>query len=217
MKDLVFFIPAQEENKYHKLGDLAPFGDTTLIQWKISQCKTIVNPDCIYISSTSDKIKDISEKEGVNYIERADVDFENELKILAKNIEESVVIWANVTSPFLGKSEYLKMHKEFTSNDCNLLISIRERKDYAFYNNNKINFGNTFIDRADIEPINICTNGAYIFNKEYIIQTNSLLDTEKIYLSKLDKLPSVEIKDIIDYSISKDLISLYFSNLVKNN
>ena len=217
MKDLVFFIPAQEENKYHKLGDLAPFGDTTLLQWKISQCKTIVNTDCIYISSTSDKIKDISEKEGVNYIERVDADFENELKILAKNIEESVIIWTNVTSPFLGKSEYLKMYKEFTSNDCNLLISILERKDYAFYDNKKINFGNTFIDRTDIAPINICTNGAYIFNKEYIVQTNSLLDTEKIYLSKLDKLPSVEIKDIIDYSISKDLISLYFSNLVKNN
>ena len=31
-------IPAQETNKYHKLGDLAPFGDTTLLEWKISQC-----------------------------------------------------------------------------------------------------------------------------------------------------------------------------------
>jgi len=108
------------------------------------------------------------------------------------------------------------MYKEFTSNDCNLLISILERRDYAFYENKKINFGNAFIDRTDIAPINICTNGAYIFNKEYIVQTNSLLDTEKIYLSRLDKLPSVEIKDIIDYSVSKDLISLYFSNLVKN-
>ena len=129
MKDLVFFIPVQEENKYHKLGDLAPFGDTTLLQWKISQCKMIVSTDCIYISSTSDKIKDICEKEGVNYVERVDADIENELRILAKNLEESVIIWTNVTSPFLGKSEYLKMYKEFTSNDCNLLISILERKD----------------------------------------------------------------------------------------
>ena len=47
MKDLVFFIPAQETNKYHKLGDLAPFGDTTLLQWKISQCKKVVGDDCI--------------------------------------------------------------------------------------------------------------------------------------------------------------------------
>ena len=109
------------------------------------------------------------------------------------------------------------MYKEFTSNDCNLLISVLEKNDYAFYDYKKINFENIFIDRTSITPIDICTNGAYIFNREYIVQTNSLLDTEKIYLSKLDKMPSVEIKDIIDYSVSKDLISLYFSNLVKNN
>ena len=217
MNDLIFFIPAQEQNKYHKLGDLAPFGDTTLLQWKISQCKAIVDPDRIYISSTSDKIKEISKKEGVNYIGRVDADIENELKILVKNIKESVIIWANVTSPFLGKSEYLKMYKEFTFNDCNLLISVLERKDYAFYNNKKINFGKSFIDRTDITPINICTNGVYIFNKEYIVQKNSLLDAKKIYLYKLDKLSSMEIKDIIDYSISQDLISIYFSNLIKNN
>ena len=217
MKNLVFFIPAQEENKYHELGDLAPFGDTTLLQWKISQCRMIVNTDCIYISSSSEKIKDISVKEGVNYIKRVGSDIENELKILAKNIEESVIIWTTVTAPFLGKSEYLKMYKEFTSNDCNLLISILEKNDYAFYDYKKINFEKKFIDRTSITPIDICTNGAYIFSKEYILQTNSLLDTEKIYLSKLDKLSSVEIKDIIDYSISKDLISIYFNNLVQKN
>ena len=210
MNNLVFFIPAQEENKYHKLGDLAPFGDTTLLQWKISQCKAVVNSDCIYISSHSNKIKNIAKSEGVNYIERVNTDIESELKILANSIKEGTIIWTNVTSPFLHKSEYLKMYEEFISNDCDLLISTRERKVYAFYNNKKVNFMDKFIRRNEITPINICTNGAYIFNKEYICTNKNLLDAKNIYLSTLEKLPSIEIKDILDYSISKELISLYF-------
>ena len=35
-------IPAQEKNRYHDQGDLAPFGQTTLLEWKIAQCKEFV-------------------------------------------------------------------------------------------------------------------------------------------------------------------------------
>jgi CMP-N-acetylneuraminic acid synthetase len=49
-------IPAQKHNKYHKMGDLAPFGDTTLLEWKISQCKEFIQPECIYVSTDDDSI-----------------------------------------------------------------------------------------------------------------------------------------------------------------
>ena len=129
----------------------------------------IVDDSNIYVSSKSKKIKNISEKEGVNYLERNGYEIESELRIFAKNIKEDVIIWTNVTSPFIGEFEYKEMYKKFTSNSCNLLISALERKDYAFYNNRKINFKSEFVNRSNIKPINICTNGAYIFSREYII------------------------------------------------
>ncbi len=214
MKDLVFFIPAQETNKYHKLGDLAPFGDTTLLQWKISQCKKVVGDDCIYISSTSDKIKDVSIIENVSHIRRSNLSIEKELKLFAEKIKENTIIWANVTSPFLGNFEFSKMYRQFVDSDCDLLMSVLEKKDYAFYHGERINFKSKFIDRSDIDPIVLATNGVYIFNKKYISQDNDLLDTERIHFYRLDKLPAIEIKDILDYSISQDLISLYFSNMI---
>ena len=34
-------IPASEKNKYSKKGDLSNWGDTSLLEWKISQLKRL--------------------------------------------------------------------------------------------------------------------------------------------------------------------------------
>jgi CMP-N-acetylneuraminic acid synthetase len=216
MKNVVFFIPAQQENKYHELGDLAPFGDTTLLQWKISQCKKNVDSNCIYISSSSDVIADIAKKEGVNYIKRNKIDIKEEIKLLANNIEEDTIIWTNVTSPFLCEIKYMDMYSKFNTNSCDLLASTIEKKDYAFHNGAKINFHSFTTRRDEINPIYLCTNGAYIFNKKLILRKENILDADNVFLYKLDKFSAIEIKDLTDYSISKELISTYFENMLEN-
>ncbi|EKO5126655.1 hypothetical protein P0K00_001322, partial [Campylobacter coli] len=44
-RDFAVIIPAQESNQYHEKGDLAPFGSTTLLEWKIAQCKEFVKEE----------------------------------------------------------------------------------------------------------------------------------------------------------------------------
>ena len=39
MNGINIIIPAQEKNKYSEYGDLVSFGETTLLEWKISQTK----------------------------------------------------------------------------------------------------------------------------------------------------------------------------------
>lgn len=219
MINLAVFIPAQERNKYHKLGDLAPFGDTTLLQWKISQCKDIVNANQIYISSTSENIRNIAQKEGVNYINRSNdcVPLDNQIQKLALDINKDLILWTNATSPFLGKAEYVNMLNNFLSiGNCELLISTVERKEYVFFKNKKLNFNRKMISRADISPVSICTNGAYLIDRKAIIKRTSIMDIENIHLHNLDFISSVEIKDIVDYSIAQNLISVYFSRSFKD-
>lgn len=216
MKELVFFIPAQTINKYHDLGDLAPFGDTTLLQWKISQCKLLVDSDNIFVSSASSRIKNIALDEGVNYFESLTGDIEERIISFSSQIKDKVVIWANATAPFLGHKEYKKMYEEFLENKCDLLLTVSEKQDYAFFEKSKINFKNEFIDRSSINPISICTNGAYIFESEFALKQKHLLDTEMIYLYKLDQFTSIEIKNILDYSISKELIAMFFSQALSD-
>ena len=113
MKDLVFFIPAQTTNKYHELGDLAPFGDTTLLQWKISQCKLLLDCEKIFVSSSSTVIKNIAQEEGVNYIESQNDNIEERIILFSKQIKEKLIILTHVTHPFLGHQEYKKMYEAY--------------------------------------------------------------------------------------------------------
>jgi CMP-N-acetylneuraminic acid synthetase len=112
----------------------------------------------------------------------------------------------------LGHKEYKKMYEAFLENKCDLLLTVSEKKDYAFFNNQKINFKNKFIDRSTIEPIYISTDGAYMFEREFAIKQKHLLETENISFHKLNKFTSIEIKNILDYSISKELITIFFTN-----
>ena len=116
----------------------------------------------------------------------------------------------------MGHQEYKKMYEAFLENKCDLLLTVSEKRDYAFFNNQKINFKNEFIDRSSIDPIYICTNGAYIFEREFAIKQKHLLDTENIYFYKLNKFKSIEIKNILDYSISKELITMFFSEALSD-
>ena len=70
MNNFAVIIPAQEKNRYHELGDIAPFGDTTLLEWKIAQCKEFIRSSQIYINSESKNIEEIAIRSNVNFIER---------------------------------------------------------------------------------------------------------------------------------------------------
>ena len=204
-------IPAQETNKYHKLGDLAPFGDTTLLEWKITQCKEFVKSAKIYISSDSEIIKDIAQKEEINFIKRrSQISYDEIIIDTLSEVKEDIIIWTNPTSPFLGYKDYLSMMQKYETNeDIDSIVSVYSKCDYVYYNNNRLNFSDTFIPRSEIIPVQIVTNGCYIIKKNIAMKKASLYD-DKPYLYELDYLSSVEIKDMHIYEISKELISSYF-------
>ena len=170
----------------------------------------------IFVSSTSSEIQKIAIDEGVNNFESEAGDIEERIISFSSQFRDKVIIWANSTAPFLGHHEYKKMYEVFLENKYDLVLTVSEKQDYAFFKNNKINFKNEFIDRSSIDPISICTNGAYVFESEFALKQKHLLDTEKIYFYKLDQFTSIEIKNILDYSISKELIAMFFSQALSD-
>ena len=203
-------IPAQETNKYHKLGDLAPFGDTTLLEWKISQCKEFASPSQIYISSDSEIIKEIAQQEEVNFIKRKNQgSYSQIIKDTLFEVKEEIIIWTNPTSPFLGFNDYQVMINKFTEDESiRSIVSVYSKYDYVYYDNQRINFAKTFTPRTELLPIQIVTNGCYVIKKEIAIQNESLY-IDNSFLYELDYLSSIEIKDVHTYQISTELISAY--------
>ena len=216
MDSFAILILAQDNNKYHKLGDLAPFGDTTLLEWKISQCKQLTEVANIYISSSSSKIENIAKNENINFIHRSNLttDVNNILFEFASHINQDNIFILNVTSPFLDETIYKQMYIKFLEQKCDVLASSLLKNEFCFFDNIRLNFDNKFISRETIEPIKIMTNGCYIVKTSFIREQEYLFGSKNIFLYALDKLSSIEIKDIMDYTIANDLISIYFKNLL---
>lgn len=203
-------IPALEKNHYNINGDLAAFGDTTLLEWKISQCREIIDSSKIFISSDSDLIKNISLKEGVNFIKRKnDISYKQTIKDTLLKIEDNNILWTNSTSPFLGSNDYISMIDIFIKNDdINSIASVYSKYDYVYYNNSRLNFTD-LSPRKILNPIQIITNGCFVVDKNFAIEKDTLI-TDESYLYELDYLSSIEIKDMKSYQISTALISEYF-------
>ncbi|MCG3670050.1 hypothetical protein L5F33_07250 [Aliarcobacter butzleri] len=209
--DFAVVIPAQETNKYHKLGDLTSFGDTTLLEWKISQCKEFASSSQIYISSDSETIEEIAQKEEVNFIKRKkQTSYAQIIKDTLLEVKEEIILWTNPTSPFLGFKDYHSMINKFKSDEnINSIVTVYSKYDYAYYDNKRLNFEKTFSPRNELMPIQIVTNGCYVINKDIAIQNESLYN-DNPFLYELDYLSSIEIKDVHTYQISTELISSYF-------
>ena len=58
-ENVAVVVPALDSNQYYSDGDLVRFGDTTLLEWKISQVLGVASKENIYVSTPSDKIIDL--------------------------------------------------------------------------------------------------------------------------------------------------------------
>lgn len=204
-------IPAIETNKYHKLGDLAPFGDTTLLEWKISQCKEFVKSSSqIYISSDSKLIEGIAQKENVNFIKRkVGSCYQDMLIETIEKTDATDIIWINTTFPFMNASIYKNMYSKYQTENLISLVPVERKKEYVFFDNKKLNFNDAFMSRSDIKPIYIMINGCYIIKKDIVLKSQNLLSTNPDFF-EIDSFEATEIKDIQGYTIAKEMISIYF-------
>ena len=203
-------IPAQEKNRYHEQGDLAPFGQTTLLEWKIAQCKEFVELSQINICSDSEIIKEIVQKEGINYIKRkTGLSYKEMLFKSVEAINVKDVILINTTSPFIGSKIYKDMYNEYKSKKLNSLISVEKKKEYIFFNQEKFNFTDNFTPRENVKPIYIATNGCYIFNRDLALDHQKFLSNNPS-LFEVDSFTATEIKDVKDYKIAREMITTYF-------
>ncbi|MEK9627554.1 MAG: hypothetical protein VW455_00885 [Nitrospinota bacterium] len=206
-------IPALDSNQYYAEGDLVQFGDTTLLEWKIAQILGITSKEKIFISTPSEKIIDLAKSYGVNFVKRGmGSDPSQWIKESVDPIESDYVLWTHATSPFISAGDYRKMLDTFFDlpNDHDSLITVFKEQEYIIFQNKPLNFDvGKFKGRKEIEPVYRNTNGCYITPRENYRQ-NRIYFGEKPFYYEVDKLTSLEIKDIDHYEMALNLLSLYF-------
>ena len=212
-KNIAVVIPALDNNQYYSDGDLVRFGDTTLLEWKISQILGVTGKENIYVSTPSDKIIDLVQSYGVNVVKRSQgSDPSQWIKESVNTIESEFVLWTHATSPFISAGDYRGMVENFLNLPKNhdSLIAVYQEQEYIFYQSKPLNFDiDQFKGRKDIEPVYRNTNGCYITPLENYRQNRIYFGKTPFYY-EVDKLTSLEIKDIDHYEMALNLLSLYF-------
>ena len=207
-------IPASEKNKYSKKGDLSNWGDTSLLEWKISQAKKIKNIKNIYVTTKSKIIKNIALDSGVLVIGRNNKDdLKNLYKHTAKKISSDYILWLNCTFPFLSEktiNKFLNSFKKKGKKSDSAFMYFLE-KEYFYKNLNPINFSfkNMIIERNKITPLKKISNGAFIFKKKSILNDDNFGSEPFFY--KIDWFNSLEIKETSHLN-SFNNISSFFEN-----
>ena len=211
--NIAVIIPALESNQYYQEGDLVKFGDTTLLEWKISQMLGVTDKENIYIATPSPKIIEIAKSFEVNFVKRSKGE-ESSLYIResVETIEKDIVLWAYVTSPFISTKDYNEMLKTFFElpETFDSLVTVFKEQEYILFQGTPLNFDvEQFKGRREIEPVYRNTNGCYITNRK-ICLSNQKYFGHSPYYYEVDKLTSLEIKDIDHYEMALNLISMYF-------
>ena len=211
--NIAVVVPALDTNQYYPDGDLVQFGDTTLLEWKISQVMGIANKENIYISTPSDKIIDLIQSYGINFVRRSQgADLSQGINESVELIESEFVLWTHVTSPFISAGDYLRMLEKFFNlpKDYDSLITVYKEQEYIFYKDVPLNFNiDQYKGRKEIEAVYRNTNGCYITLRESYRHNRKYFGC-KPYFYEVDKLTSLEIKDIDHYEMALNLLSLYF-------
>lgn len=212
---IIAIIPALDQNKYSPLGDLNSWGDTTLLEWKISQLSLVDKIDRIVISTDSDKIIKVANKLDIEVFNRGKAMDLNEVIIhsCSKLKFDDHILWTNPTFPFMDQhifSAFINDYIEQNMPDDGCVTS-RLIKEYLYNDNGPINFDNndSIVPRKNLKDIFMVTNAAYIARCECIKQRGRIFGLNPKFFDT-PWLASLEISKTQDIDMFSDLISKYF-------
>ncbi|WP_201523470.1 acylneuraminate cytidylyltransferase family protein [Aliarcobacter butzleri] len=215
-------IPVRMGSSRIKEKAILPFDNTNLLEWKISQLKEIISEKNIFISTESDKLKDIALKNGVQIHHRdfylADghkASFSEVITGIVQDIPFEHIAWVTAVVPLMSPTEYKNAFEKYIqyvvkekTNDS--LFSANLLKEYFWNDERPINYQADKNHTISQELPNIyrVTNGLYMRDKESIINEGYFLG-ENPYKLEVSKIAGIDIDEREDYEMAKSLLSIY--------
>lgn len=211
--NIICVIPALEKNNYSVKGDLVQWGDTTLIEWKISQALKLKNIKEVIITTPSKKIKNNLKKYNLEILLRKkNLSLSELYKFVGKSFKNQLILWLNPTAPFLSEKEIDEFSKSFKKNKkkYDSAFTCTKIQEFLFNEKKSLNFNSTklAITRKKIKPIYQSSNGAYINSSINLERMGSLFGVKPLRF-KLKWLASLEVKSAVELENFEFLISKY--------
>lgn len=215
-------IPVRLGSSRVKEKAILPFADTNLLEWKIRQLKEVISEKNIFISTESDKLKEIALRNNVQIHHRdfylADghkASFSEVITGIVKDIPFEHIAWVTAVVPLMSPIEYKNAFERYIQyvvkekiNDS--LFSANLLKEYFWNDARPINYQANKNHTISQELPNTyrVTNGLYMRDKKSILEEKYFLGKNP-YKFVVSKIAGIDIDEMEDYRIAKDLLEIY--------
>jgi len=211
-------IPAKKNSSRLPNKNILPFGNSTLLEHKISQLQKINDIDEIIVSTDSDIMLEKSKKMGVKSIKRPE-ELANEIKPMSEffeyicdliNDDNGILVWSCCTSPLfdeklIQKALDIYIEKIYNSSEYDSLIATYKFKHFLMDNNGPLNYklgGHT--NSQNLPDLYLFTNGIIITTLENVKKWKCWYGGPKYYKFEVNQMQSIDIDTEEDYIIAKE-------------
>lgn len=206
-------IPARAGSMRLKDKNIASFGDSNLLLFKIEQLKRVPFIDRITVSSDSDVMLDMAANAGVDtqkrpaeYCDEKTKTFGDVVEWVASNLEGEHILWATCTSPLTDNVDYqnalLKYFEVLSNYDS--LVSFEALRRFVWNEEGPINYvvGEGHVSSQDLPALYIKTCGISIAPRRDMIRWK-YDHGMKPYKFILDKRSAIDIDDVYDLACAR--------------
>lgn len=207
-------IPVLDSNRYHEDGDLASFGELTLLEWKIIQLKEVFAADSIHVLCEPGKLErfqDYATPQGVTLMERAPgLSLIQALLHAFKSIGAEECMVAMTITPLISPKIYSDMLESFRRREESQesVVSVRRMQEHYFFKGEPLNFSKN-ASREILDPVYRLVNGCYISPIGVLESRQSHFGANPL-LFEIDDLAALEIKQVYDLEMASQMIFSYF-------
>jgi len=221
--DISVVIPVREGSSRVREKIFLPFGDnTTLLDWKISQLKKVQRADRIFLSSNSERVKEVARAHGVEFLPRNDylsvghqASFSEVITGVVQDIPTDHFAWVTVVVPLMSPAEYrsgfeLYLEHVVDKQSHDSLVSVNLLKEYFWDKNGPLNYqaDKNHTISQDLPDIYRVTNGLYMRSREQTLAEGYFLGPNP-YMHQVGKMAGVDIDEFEDYEMALAMKAFY--------
>ena len=208
-KDLTIVIPCRAGSTRVKNKNFKPFSDTTLLENKINQAKTLNAK--IVINSDSSIAKEIAIRNNIEFIQRPDYYASSECinseyyEYLGNSVDTKYIMILQPTAPLIKNNTVKKCLDTFYDNidKYDSLVTAEYVKKFAWYNNKPINYTITNMPNSqDLDPIIMPTYNVMICKVTELLKAKNVM-TPRCLLFEVSDLESIEIDTPLEFEIAE--------------
>lgn len=202
-------VPVRAGSRRLANKNIAPFGGTNLLLYKIAQLKHVPLINKIIVSSDSEDMLRMAEEEGVGthlrapeYCDEKTKTFGEVVRHICESVEGEHILWATCTAPLVFPKTYQNAINDYfgaLKNGYDSLMSVEPFKRYLWNEEGPVNYelGLKHVPSQQLPLLYFVTDGVLIAPRKEMIEWN-YFHGPKPYKFILDKRSSVDIDDELD-------------------